>query len=199
MAPAPSSSSQSSKKTVTWPVTEVKVAVGDKVAKDQVLAVAATTDLDAQIAAADRAAKAAALQLSVARTNCADATTTEAIRQTQISVYNAESGVANAKATLADLKKQKALATLKAPAAGVVTAVNVTSGADAPSGTAIALISSDLRITTSVVESDVASISVGQDGDHHRVGDQRDAQRQGRVDRPGGRGYRQQRRRELQR
>jgi len=158
-----SSSTGAGSSSVTWRVSEVKVGVGATVAKGQVLAVAKTTDLDAQIAAADRAAKAAALQLSVARTNRADATTTAAIRQTQIAVYNAESANANAKATLADLNAQKPLATLSAPAAGIVTAVNVRTGVDAPSGTAITMISSELEVTTSVVESDVASISVGQD------------------------------------
>ena len=67
------------------------------------------------------------------------------------------------KADLAALKALRSSATLTAPAAGVVTAVAIPAGDDAPAGAAITMISSDLRISTSVVESDVASISIGQE------------------------------------
>lgn len=148
---------------VTWPVTDVKVAVGDRVTSGQVLATADTSDLEAQIADATRAAKSAALQLKVATTDHDDATTTATRRQTQMSLYNAETADAKAKADLAALVALRARATLTAPAAGVVTAVAIMDGDDAATGAAITMISSDLRVSTSVVESDIAAIKVGQD------------------------------------
>lgn len=148
---------------VTWPVADVKVAVGDRVASGQVLATADTSDLETQIVEATRAAKSAALQLKIATTDREDASTTAARRQTQMSLYNAQTADERAKADLAALKALRAAATLTAPADGVVTQIAITAGDDAPSGTAITMISSDLRISTSVVESDVAAIKVGQD------------------------------------
>jgi RND family efflux transporter MFP subunit len=148
---------------VTWPVTEVKVAVGDRVAAGQSLAVADTHDLETKIAEATRAAKSAALQLKLAIAAHDDATTTDAIRQTQISVYNAQTADERAKADQAALVALRSGATLTAPADGVVTAVAVAVGDDAPAGAAITMITSDLRVSTSVVESDVAAIEVGQE------------------------------------
>lgn len=148
---------------VTWPVADVKVAVGDRVASGQVLATADTSDLETQIVEATRAAKSAALQLKIATTDREDASTTAARRHTQMSLYNAQTADERAKADLAALKALRAAATLTAPADGVVTQIAITAGDDAPSGTAITMISSDLRISTSVVESDVAAIKVGQD------------------------------------
>jgi macrolide-specific efflux system membrane fusion protein len=148
---------------VTWPVAEVKVAVGDRVTSGQVLATADTADLEAQITEANRAAKSAAIQLKVATTNRADATTTATRRQTQMSLYQAETADEKAKADLAALVALRTSATLTAPAAGVVTAVGITAGDDAPAAAAITMISSDLRVSTSVVESDIAAIKVGQD------------------------------------
>lgn len=155
--------SASASSTVVWPVREVKVAVGDHVTAGQVLATADITDLDAQIADASRAASAASIQLSLAKTDRAAATTTATRRQTQISLYNAETADARAKASLADLKAQRAAATIAAPADGIVTVVALTVGANAPTGAAISMISTGLRVTTSVVESDVAAIKVGQE------------------------------------
>jgi macrolide-specific efflux system membrane fusion protein len=148
---------------MTWPVADVKVAVGDRVTSGQVLATADTADLETQITEATRTAKSAALQLKQATTDRADATTTAARRQTQMSLYNAETADERAKADLAALQALREAATLTAPAAGVVTAIAITAGDDAPTGAAITMISSDLRISTSVVESDVASIAIGQE------------------------------------
>lgn len=147
---------------VTWPVTKVNVAVGDTVKTGQLLASADTTDLNAQIADARRAASSALLQLHQATDDRAAATTTQAKRQTQEALYNAQTGYAHAKSDLADLEALLTTATLKAPEDGTVTAVAITAGADAPSGAAITMISNDLQVTTSVVESDVSSIKVGQ-------------------------------------
>jgi RND family efflux transporter MFP subunit len=147
---------------VAWPVSEVDVKVGDRVTKGQKLATAATTDLQAQISDATRQYRTAEIQLAQANTTLAAATTTDAVRQANIGLYNAQTGDAHAKKTLADLQAQLPLATLTAPDAGIVTAVAIQPGADAPSGDAITIEAGPLQVTTSVVESDVAKISVGQ-------------------------------------
>jgi macrolide-specific efflux system membrane fusion protein len=148
--------------TVSWPVSDVKVAVGDRVTKGQALATADTANLEAQIAEATRAAKSAALQLKLATTNYNGASTTATRRQTLISLYNAQSADAKATSDLADLKALRATATITAPADGLVTTVSITSGNDAPTGPAIEMISAQLQVVTNVVESDVAAIEVGQ-------------------------------------
>jgi membrane fusion protein, macrolide-specific efflux system len=157
-----SSSANTPSSSVTWPVTSVSVKVGDTVTKGESLAKAGTTDLTAQISDAVRAADTAAIQLLQAQTQLANASTTDAIRQANMGLYNAQTGNAHAGKSLSDLRAQLALATLTAPDAGVVTAVNIRAGADAPSGYAIEIEAGPLQVTTSVVESDVASISVGQ-------------------------------------
>jgi macrolide-specific efflux system membrane fusion protein len=159
-----SSSSSNGASSVTWPVTEVAVKVGDRVTKGQVLAKADTSDLEAQIADASRAAKSAAIQLNQATDDLANASTTQGIRQAKVSLYNAQSSKAKADSTLKDLVALRAQTSLTAPADATVTAISIQAGTDAPSGAAISLASAALEVTTSVVESDVAKISVGQQG-----------------------------------
>ena len=156
-------SSNSVAASVTWPVTGVKVAVGDHVTAGQVLATAGTSDLDAQIADAGRAASSAAIQLKQAKTDHSNAADTASRRQTQIALYNAETGDAKAKSDLAALQALRRHTTLVAPADGTVTAVAIAAGTDAPDGAAITMISGDLRIATGVVESDIAAIKVDQE------------------------------------
>jgi macrolide-specific efflux system membrane fusion protein len=148
--------------TVTWPVSEVDVKVGDRVTAGETLAKAATTDLESQIVDAQRSARSAAIQLKQAQTALDDATTTAATRQAKVGLYNAESAKSRADSALADLVAQRPLADLTAPADGIVTAVAIQAGADTPTGTAISVASASLEVSTSVVESDVASISIGQ-------------------------------------
>ena len=147
---------------VTWPVATVSVKVGDHVTKGQTLATADAADLDAQIADANRAAKSAALRLTQAQADRADASTTQQKRQTQQSLYDAQTADAKAKADLADLKALQEHLGLVAPEDGIVTAVAIAEGEDAPSGAAVTMISSQLVVSTSVVESDIASITAGQ-------------------------------------
>jgi macrolide-specific efflux system membrane fusion protein len=147
---------------VTWPVTDVGVAVGDTVSAGDVLAVAGTADLAARIAEATRSAKVAALQLKQAKLDLDDAESGAPHRQAQIAVYNAETAKARADDDLATLKAQADAASLVAPVAGTVTAVAIRAGADAPSGAAITIAASSLAVSTSVVESDVTKISIGQ-------------------------------------
>ena len=63
---------------------------------------------------------------------------------------------------LTDLQATAARNPLVAPAAGIVTAVNVTAGADAPSGAAIRSPSTDYQVTAEVVESDIATMRLQQ-------------------------------------
>ncbi len=152
--------------TTTWPVTEVKVKVGDTVTKGAVLATANTADLRRDLANATNALKSAQVSLRAAKTDLSDAEdadVTAQIRQAKIGLYNAESQVSKAEDDRDAIKAQIAVATLKSPIDGIVTEVNVTAGFDAPSGAAIVVDSTTLQITTDVVESDLADIKVGQE------------------------------------
>jgi RND family efflux transporter MFP subunit len=152
--------------TTTWPVTEVKVTVGDTVATGDVLATASTADLDRDLANATNALKSAQVSLRAAKADLADAEdadVTAQIRQAKIGLYNAESQVSKAEDDRDAIKAQMAAASLTSPIDGVVTAVNVTAGFDAPSGAAIVVDSTTLQITTDVVESDLADVKVGQE------------------------------------
>ena len=146
----------------TWKVTSLKVKVGDTVKKGAVLATADTTDLKRQLADAQTAVTTAKIQLAMAKTDRSNATTTAAIRQTRIGVYNAQTQVSEAEKTASDLKDQIKLATLTAPIDGLVTTVSIVNGLDAPSGDAIVIDAPTFQITTNVVESDLASMAVGQ-------------------------------------
>lgn len=162
-AAASSSSTGSSTPTGTWQVTEVKAKVGDAVTPGEVIATAANTQLQQSITAAKNDLKAANIQLITAQDAFDNATTTAALRQTRSQLLNAQNGYATAKQSLRDLQDQAARGTLKAPAAGVVTAVNVTKGIDAPSGAAVAIDAATYQVTADVVESDISSIKVDQD------------------------------------
>jgi macrolide-specific efflux system membrane fusion protein len=157
-----SSAAANASQSITWPVTKVAVAVGDRVTKGQVLATAATSDLESQIGDALRAWRTSHIQLTQAQDQLDSATTTAATQQAKIGLYNAQTAEAHAHQALLDLKANLAKATLTSPAAGVVTAVSIATGSDAPSGDAIQIAASPLQVSTSVVESDIASITLGQ-------------------------------------
>ncbi|MFL5674584.1 MAG: efflux RND transporter periplasmic adaptor subunit [Chloroflexota bacterium] len=149
----------------TWTVTEVKPKVGDTVKKGDVLAKADTADLKRQLADANTAIDTAKISLRAAKADLSDANdadVTAQIRQAKISVNNAETQLSSARQTRDDLTEQIKLATLTAPIDGIVTAVNVMPGLDAPSGDAIVVDAKTFEITADVVESDLASMSVGQ-------------------------------------
>ena len=89
----------------------------------------------------------AKIQLRLAKaslTDADDAAVTAQIRQAKIGVNNATSQLADATKTRDDLKTQIRLATLTAPIDGIVTAVNVVKGLDAPSGDAIVIDATDV-------------------------------------------------------
>jgi RND family efflux transporter MFP subunit len=157
-----SSSSSSSGGSSTWHVDSVAVKVGDAVKRGQVLAKAGTADLQAQLDQATATWQSARIQLVIAQDLRAAATTTSAIRQTRMGVYNAKRALSQAAQSRTDLAAQIKAATLTAPIDGVVSTVNIVAGLDAPSGTAIVVSSRTYDVTASVVESDLNSVKVGQ-------------------------------------
>jgi macrolide-specific efflux system membrane fusion protein len=157
-----SSSSSSANSSTTWHVDSVAVKVGDQVKLGQVLAKADTGALSAQYDQATATWRSAKIQLAIAQDQRDAATTTSAIRQSQMAVYNAQNAVSQAAQSRSDLAAQIQAATLKAPIEGVVSAVNIAKGLDAPSGNAIVVNSRTYEVTASVVESDLASVKVGQ-------------------------------------
>lgn len=149
----------------TWGVASVEVEPGDSVKKGDVLATGDATDLQADLSAATANRRSAAIQLVIAEDQLADAEdddNTDAIRQGRISVYSAESQLAQAKATEQDLKAQLVFASLTAPIDGIVSEVNIAAGSDATSGDAIVVEARTYEVTTDVVEGDISSIAVGQ-------------------------------------
>jgi RND family efflux transporter MFP subunit len=151
--------------TASWTVKELSAKVGDTVKQGTVLATGTSTDLSRQVEEATASWRSARIQLTIAQDDRDAADTTDTKRQTQMSLYNAENQVSQAAQTRADLRAQLARATLKAPVDGVVTAVNVVAGLEAPSGDAVVIESSDLQVTTDVVESDLNSVKLDQAAD----------------------------------
>lgn len=133
---------------ITWPVTSLEIAVGDHVTEGDTLATADTADLDADITVAAAQVDAAEAQVDAAVNDQAAA--------------NAKAQLLDAQRNLEELQAARALATLVAPADGQVVEVNITEGAAAPSGTAIAIASDVMVATASVTEADVSAIAIGQ-------------------------------------
>jgi macrolide-specific efflux system membrane fusion protein len=158
-------SSASNASSTTWLVTSVAVKVGDSVKTGAKLAVGDTTDLNAQLTAAVASRRSAQISLLLAQSALDTAETaanTDQIRQARISVYSAETQVAQTRTTETDLKTQIANAVLTSPIDGIVSAVNIVGGADAPSGTAIVVDATSYEVTANVVESDISSTTLGQ-------------------------------------
>lgn len=146
----------------TWTVSDVKAVVGATVKKGDVLATADTKDLKDQLADATTAMTVAKIQLAMAKTDRSNASSTAAVRQTRIGVYNAQGAVTKAEQTRTDLLEQIKLATITAPIDGLVTEVNVVKGLVAPTGDAVVIASPTYEVTAEVVESDLAAMVVGQ-------------------------------------
>jgi macrolide-specific efflux system membrane fusion protein len=162
LAGATAASSSSGSGSTTWRVTSLKVKVGDTVKTGAVLATADTTDLKRQLTDAAASVNSAKIQLANANDALTAATTTAATRQAQLSVYNATTQLSDAWQTYYSLETQIKLATIRAPIDGIVTTVNIVNGLDAPSGDAIVIASTTYQVTANVVESDLASMAVGQ-------------------------------------
>ena len=148
--------------TATWTVKEVSAKVGDTVKQGTVLATGSSADLARQLTEATASWRSARIQLTIANENLDAATTTDATRQAQMNVYNAQNQVSQAAQTRNDLIAQIARGSLKAPIDGVVTAVNISAGLAVPSGDAIVVESSRLQVTTDVVESDLNALKLDQ-------------------------------------
>lgn len=149
----------------TLPVSDVKVKAGDSVTAGQVLASADATELRRALARATADLNAAKLQFRIAKEQLAEARDDEdrdAIRQGLLQVYSTGNQVSKATEDRAAIRASIQAAVLRSPIDGVVTEVNVTKGFDAPAGVAITVASTDLTVTTDVVESDLAQIEVGQ-------------------------------------
>lgn len=154
--------SPSGSTTGAWDVSAVDVAVGQVVRKDQVLATATNPTLKASVDAAIRSRSAARIQLVVAQDAAAAATGTAAIRSAKTALLQATNSEASAGQAAADLTATAARNRLIAPADGIVTAVAISAGAEAPAGTAITLETTSYQVTAAVVESDITKMKVGQ-------------------------------------
>jgi RND family efflux transporter MFP subunit len=155
---APSSST-------TWPVSEVTVEVGDRVTRDQVLATADTSDLELELEIATADWRAAANDLLLAREaleTAEDDGTTDDIRRARSTYYGALSRHDQAKQKRAELTETITGATIVSPIDGVVTAVEIATGTDAPESDAIVVAATRLAVETDIVEDDIAALSVGQ-------------------------------------
>lgn len=146
----------------TWTAATVSATVGDVVKKGQILATATNATLAADVVAAKNDWTSAQLQRLQAQDAYDAATTTTAVRQTRSSLLNAQNASSAAGAKYNNLKKATTLNRLIAPAAGIVTAVNITAGADVPTGAAITVASTDYEVTAEVVETDVSSMKLQQ-------------------------------------
>jgi macrolide-specific efflux system membrane fusion protein len=149
----------------TWTPTDVKVKVGDVVKQGDVLATADTKDLKRQLAEANRALDNANISYRQAKADLSAANTAAVnaqIRTAKTEINNAKSQISSATKTRDDLAAQIKDATLTAPIDGIVTAVNVVAGIDAPSGDAIVIDATTYEVTAEVVESDLVSMAVGQ-------------------------------------
>lgn len=162
MAPQLMTDSTTTAGTGTWLVDTVKVAVGQAVKKGDVLATASTKDLREQLAVAQFSLNAAKIGVTQAKEALDAATGTDPIRQAKVGYYNAVNGRRQAKANVTSIKEQIALATLVAPVNGTVASLAITPGVQS-TGTAITLAAPTFQVTADVVESDVSSMSMGQD------------------------------------
>ena len=138
----------STSSSTTWTVSSLKAVAGQHVTTGDILATASTTAINAQIAVA-------AAQVTDAKTKVSNGGTT-------LQVANARLALLNAETNLANLKAERDHANLVAPETGVVTAVNISEGAVAPSGSAIAIASEAMVATALVTETDVSSIKASQ-------------------------------------
>jgi macrolide-specific efflux system membrane fusion protein len=148
----------------TWRVTSVKVAVGDPVTAGQVLATADAADLNAQLATAKTQLRAAGYRVTSAQNayDDIDSSETDPRRQALIQLLDARTQRDQAARSVAELKASIGYATLTAPAAGTVTALNVRAGTDAPSGDAVVIAVAPLDVTANFTESDLPALHAGQ-------------------------------------
>jgi RND family efflux transporter MFP subunit len=148
--------------TEAWRVDAVAIAEGELVTADQVLATADTAAMRRDLNVATAQLRAARSERSAADQQLDDAPTTLTRRQARMTQESADSRIASAHATVAELKDRIARSTLVAPANGVVTDVAIAPGANAPAGAAITVATGPIRATAGFAEGDLASLAVGQ-------------------------------------
>lgn len=150
----------------TWPVTEVTVKVGDTVAEGDTLATADTAGLEIDLKRATADVRSASINVQIATESleaAQDADDTDAERGAKLALYAAKNQHSQAFEARRTIQRQIKAASLEAPIAGVVTAVNIRAGFDAPAGAAIVIASTTFQVTTDVVESDLVGIELGQE------------------------------------
>jgi HlyD family secretion protein len=133
---------------------------GDKAAITQANQNVATTE--ARNTAANHSAENQVTNASNGVTSARDNYNKAIAPATAAQIATDESAVASAQSSLAVAKTAVANVSIVAPVAGVVTAVNIVVGANAPSGAAISLASADLQVTADFSETDLPSLKVGQ-------------------------------------
>jgi membrane fusion protein, macrolide-specific efflux system len=133
-----------------WPVLSVDVTVGQKVTKGTTLASADTTAANLQLTSAQATLASAQAKL-----------TADAGKDASI-VLTDQAQVATAQATVNADQAIVTAATLTAPADGLIIAVNLLPGVNAPNGYAIEESVGPMVATAGFAESDIASLKVGQ-------------------------------------
>jgi len=161
LAPGSSSLTATPIAKVRWTVLTIKVAAGQAVLKGAVLATASTTDARAQLATATSDLQLARIHIAQAETDLANATDPVKIHRFQTLLANARAAESTALRLQSDLTVQLSHATLVAPAAGVVEAVNIIAAADAPLGQGIVLDVGGFQAVVSIGEGDLAKLSPG--------------------------------------
>jgi macrolide-specific efflux system membrane fusion protein len=157
-----SSSTGSGSGTGTWPVRSVKVSIGQSVKKGAILATADPSAVSQQLTQVGYQLTVAQVQLAQATSDLSAATTDQQLRQAQMSYYNAKNQISQLTAQQSTLNGELAQASITAPAAGVVDAVDIVPGADAPSGSAIILDAGGLEASVTIAEADLPRVSAGQ-------------------------------------
>jgi membrane fusion protein, macrolide-specific efflux system len=132
------------------------------VTKGAVLATANSSAVSQQLTQVGYQLTVAEVQLEQATSDLSTAADDQQLRQAQQSYYNAKNQIAQLTAQQSTLNGELAQATITAPAAGVVESVDIVSGADAPSGSAIVLDAGGLQASVTIAETDLPKVKVGQ-------------------------------------
>ena len=131
----------------------MSVTTGQTVKKGDVLATADDSTAQIQLVQAQAGVASAQTRLTNDTSNS---------RSSAATILSDRAALATAKKTLVTAKLAVDDATLVAPADGLITAVNIVAGANAPSGYAIQLACQPMVATASFAEADITSIKVGQ-------------------------------------
>jgi len=138
---------------LNWPVETVAATQGQKVKKGDVLATADSSDAQVALLSAQASLSAAQSRLTDDQANAKTPSST--ILQDGAQVASAQASADHAKAAASQSQ-------LVAPADGLVIAVNILPGVNAPSGYAIEVESGSLVAVASFTESDVNKLESGQ-------------------------------------